>query len=91
MSIEQISNTVADHFCVEIDSIKATGRGMRVKNVPRWVVMYLAQEIGGLKLREIADYMGLKRTEGIPATIAKLKLLMKSDHGLFDAVETIKR
>ena len=41
--------------------------------------------------REIADYMGLKRTEGIPATIAKLKLRMKSDHGLFDAVETIKR
>jgi hypothetical protein len=89
-TIEQITKTVADHFCVDIDSIRASGRSKTVENVPRWVVMYLAQEDSGLKLREIADYMRLKRTEGIPATMAKLKSRLKSDHKLSGAVEAMK-
>jgi chromosomal replication initiation ATPase DnaA len=61
------------------------------ENIPRWTVMYLAQEISGLKLREIAEYLGLKRTGSIPTTIAKLKLRMENDDSLSQVVGNFKR
>ncbi len=54
-------------------------------------MMYLAQDVCGLKLREIADHMVLKRAGGIPPTIGKLKSRMECDQDLFHVVKTIKR
>ncbi len=53
--------------------------------------MYLSQEIGGLKLHEIADYLELKQTGSIPTAIVKLKAKMERDAGLVRRVEAIKR
>ncbi len=61
LTIEQITQSVAFHFGVNVDTIKSTERGKAIENLPRWVVKYLAQEVCSLKLREIAGHMGLKR------------------------------
>jgi len=90
-TIEQIAQSVADHFGVKVDTIQTAERGNNAENIPRWVAMHLAQGVCGLKLRRIADYMGLKRIGGIPTTISKLKLKMDSDHKLTKLVEKIKR
>ena len=82
---------VAKRFKVDSKTITISQRGRVDDNIPRWVVMYLAQEISGLKLREIAEELGLKHTGSIPATIAKLKHRMESDEGLFKVVERLKR
>jgi len=89
--IDQITESVARHFKVDADTITVSRRGIVNENIPRWVVMYLAQEMSGLKLRVIADYLGLKRTGSIPTTIAKLRLRMEIDEGLSRIVEKIKR
>jgi len=90
-NIEQIINAVLDEFGVELVSIIGSQRGRREDNIPRWVVMYLGQELCGLTLRQIADRLGLKRTGSIPTTIGKLRLRMESDSKLVRRVGRIKR
>lgn len=60
-------------------------------HIPLWVFMYVVQELGGQKLREIADFLDLKRTGSIPTTIAKLKLRMNENGALAKKVLRIKR
>jgi len=88
--ISQVTASVARRFKVDPSTITISQRGRVADNIPRWVVMYLAQQVCGLSLREIADFLGLKRTGSIPATIAKLKLCMAEDDGLARTVERIK-
>ncbi len=89
--INQITETVARYFKVSCESIITSHRGRVNDNIPRWLVMYLAQDIGGLKLREVADFLQLKRTGSIPTTISKLKHRIDNDAGLSRVVEKIKR
>ncbi|MCP4237823.1 MAG: hypothetical protein GY770_30355 [Aestuariibacter sp.] len=89
--IKQISETVAQYFQVSPESIQTSKRGRVEENIPRWLVMYLAQEICGLKLREIADFLQLRRTGSIPVTISKLKQRITSDAKLARIVGNIKR
>lgn len=89
--IDQITETVAKHCKVSRESIITSQRGRAGENIPRWLVMYLAQDIGGLKLREIANFLHLKRTGSIPTTIWKLKQRIGSDAGLARIIDIIKR
>lgn len=89
-TIEQVIESVVRQFKVDADSITRSQRGRVDENIPRWVVMYLAQETCGLKLREVAHCLGLKRTGSIPATITKLKARMESDSELARMVRKIK-
>jgi chromosomal replication initiation ATPase DnaA len=82
--------SVVRHFKVDINNITRSQRGRVDENIPRWVVMYLAQQMCGLRLHEIANYMGLTRTGSIPTTIAKLKSRMATDIGLAWKVGKIK-
>jgi putative transposase len=88
--ITQVSESVAQKFSVDIDTITTSRRGRVEDNIPRWLVMYLAQSLCGLKLREIAEYMGLKRTGSIPTTISKLRSRMESDRKLVKIIDAIK-
>lgn len=89
--IIQVAESVAQKFSVDIDAIKFSKRGRVEDNIPRWLVMYLAQSLCGLKLREIANYLGLKRTGSIPTTISKFRSRMEGDQKLVKIVESIKR
>ncbi len=88
--IDQVTESVAKHFKVDFESIIISQRGKVNENIPRWVVMYMAQEMCGLKLQEIAEFLGLKRTGSIPTTISKLKSLMANDSKLAKMVKKIK-
>jgi len=75
--MDAIIQDVAQLLNVSIQSILQSERGK--ENIPRWVAMYLCQEVGDHRLIDIAHKFGLKRASSIPATIAKIKVLLKSD------------
>lgn len=89
-SIEQLIDSVVRHFKIDVDSLTGSQRGRVKENLPRWIVMHLAQETCGLKLREIADFFGLSRIGSIPTSIAKLKVRMAADAELTRKVKRIK-
>jgi len=89
-NIDEVMKSVAKGFGVELLSLTESQRGRREDNVPRWVVMYLGQELCGLSLRQIADRLGLKRTGSIPNMIGKLKARMASDNKLLRQINKIK-
>ena len=89
-NIDQVMETVLEVFAVDITSITGNQRGRREENIPRWVVMYLGQELCGLTLRQIADQMSLTRTGSISITIGKLKQRMSSNKGLRRKLDKIK-
>ncbi len=84
-----VLNQIATCFDVSIGSIKANQRGRHAENIPRWVAMYLGRDLCGLKLRQIADSLGLKRTGSIPNNIVKLQQKMQQDKAVKNIVDTI--
>ncbi|HHX81657.1 MAG TPA: hypothetical protein GX696_01575, partial [Pseudomonadaceae bacterium] len=72
-SATRIVSSVADIFNVSDHSILRAARGPGTKNVPRWVAMYLCQEVGGITLQDIATRFGLQRYGTVSTTIGKLK------------------
>jgi len=89
--LPEIATLIANHFGVDADTLTGNRRGLAEENIPRWVLMYVAQEVGGHKLRDIADLLELKRIGSIPTTIAKLKLRMEEDSALARKVLNISR
>lgn len=72
-SLQKVVSVVADTFEVTGKSIVQAARGPGSKNVPRWVAMYLCQEVGGITLQVIAENFGLQRYGTVSTTIGKLK------------------
>ena len=89
--INSVIAAVATTFNAPPKSITNTRRGRVEDNIPRWIVMHLAQEKCGLTLREITKVMDLKRTRSIPTTIAKLKIRIKDDDQLRKAIRKLKQ
>lgn len=58
-----IIDAVSMVFSIPTESILHSQRG--TENVPRWVAMYLCQQIAGASLADIAKEFGLKRTGSI--------------------------
>ena len=90
-SIDEVVTRVAKAFKVDEMSILKSQQGRVQNNIPRWVSMYLSQEIGSKKLSAIAKAFNLKRTGSIPTTVLKLKVLMEEDLGLMRKVKRIRR
>jgi len=90
-SMDDIVARVAKMFKVSEASILKSQRGRVQNNIPRWVAIFLSQEIGSKKLSEIAKTFNLKRTGSIPTTISKLKALMEEDLSLTRKVNRINR
>ena len=72
-STKQVVKKVAEHYKVSESSIYQAARGPGSKNLPRWVAMYLCQELSGVTLQTIAERFGLKRYGTVSTTIGKLK------------------
>lgn len=90
-SMDEVVTRVAKTFKVSEASILKSQRGRVQNNIPRWVALYLSQEIGSKKLSAIAKTFSLKRTGSIPTTIARLRVLMEEDLSLTRKVNRIKR
>lgn len=72
-SCKQIISAVAKQYKVSESSIYKAARGPSSKNVPRWVAMYLCQELSAVTLQAIAKLFKLKRYGTVSTTVGKLK------------------
>ena len=72
-SCKDIISAVAKQFKVSEESIYTAARGPGSKNVPRWVAMYLCQELSAVTLQAIAKLFKLKRYGTVSTTVGKLK------------------
>jgi len=89
-SMEAMATSIGKRFGLKPEAITTRVRGRSEENVARWVMMYLARDVGGHKLRAIANFLGLKRTGSIPTQIAKLRTRMESDEALKRKVDALK-
>ena len=90
-SCKQISSAVAKQFKVTEASIYKAARGPGSKNVPRWVAMYLCQELSAVTLQSIARLFKLKRYGTVSTTVGKLKMEFEEDPKLLATTERLAR
>lgn len=90
-SCKQIISAVAKQFKVSEASIYQAARGPGSKNVPRWVAMYLCQELSAVTLQSIAKLFKLKRYGTVSTTVGKLKKEFDNEPTLHAATERLTR
>jgi len=90
-SCKEIVSAVARQFKVSEDSIYKAARGPGSKNVPRWVAMYLCQELSAVTLQSIAKLFKLKRYGTVSTTVGKLKKEFEEDPRLLATTERLAR
>lgn len=88
---KEIVSAVAKEFKVTEESIYKAARGPGSKNVPRWVAMYLCQELSAVTLQTIAKLFRLKRYGTVSTTVGKLKKEMETDPKLVRTVEKLSK
>ena len=90
-SCKQIISVVAKKFKVSEASIYQAARGPGSKNVPRWVAMYLCQELSAVTLQAIAKLFRLKRYGTVSTTVGKLKKEFEVDKKLLATTELLAK
>lgn len=90
-SCKQIISAVAKEFKVSEASIYKAARGPGSKNVPRWVAMYLCQELSAVTLQAIAKLFKLKRYGTVSTTVGKLKKEFEVDKKLVACTEKLTK
>ena len=90
-SCKKIIANVAKRFKVTEASIYKAARGPGSKNIPRWVAMYLCQELSGVTLQHIAKLFKLKRYGTVSTSVGKLKSEISEDSSLNAAVERLSK
>ncbi len=90
-SCKQIITAVAKEFRVSEASIYKAARGPGSKNVPRWVAMYLCQELSAVTLQSIAKLFKLKRYGTVSTTVGKLKKEFAADKKLLASTEKLAK
>lgn len=90
-SCRQIIKEVARQFKVSESSIYNAARGPGSKNVPRWVAMYLCQELSAVTLQAIAKLFKLKRYGTVSTTVGKLKKEFEEDPKLLATTERLAK
>lgn len=90
-SCKQIISAVAKQFKVSESSIYKAARGPGSKNVPRWVAMYLCQELSAVTLQSIAKLFKLKRYGTVSTTVGKLKKEFAEDPKLLAVTERLAK
>lgn len=90
-SCKQIITAVAKEFKVSEASIYKAARGPGSKNVPRWVAMYLCQELSAVTLQAIAKLFRLKRYGTVSTTVGKLKAELEEDANLLARTEKLAK
>jgi putative transposase len=90
-SCKDIITAVAKQFKVTEESIYTAARGPGSKNVPRWVAMYLCQELSAVTLQAIAKLFKLKRYGTVSTTVGKLKKEFIEDPKLLVATNKLMK
>ena len=82
---------MAKEFRVSETSIYKAARGPGSKNVPRWVAMYLCQELSAVTLQSVAKLFTLKRYGTVSTTVGKLKKEFAADKKLVAITEKLTK
>ena len=90
-SCKEIVSAVAKQFKVSEASIYKAARGPGSKNVPRWVAMYLCQELSAVTLQSIAKLFKLKRYGTVSTTVGKLRNEFEEDPKLLATTERLAK
>ena len=90
-SCKRIISAVAKKFKVTEASIYKAARGPGSKNIPRWVAMYLCQELSGVTLQYIAKLFKLKLYGTVSPTVGKLKREIEEDSTLKGITERLSK
>lgn len=90
-SIKKVVTEVAKQYKVSEASIYKSTRGPGSKNVPRWVAMYLCQELSAVTLNDIARRFGLKRYATVSTTVGKLRQEYQHDPKLLKAIRSLTK
>ncbi|MFK7863455.1 MAG: helix-turn-helix domain-containing protein [Pseudohongiellaceae bacterium] len=90
-SCKQIVTAVAKQFKVTEESIYKAARGPGSKNIPRWVAMYLCQELSAVTLQSIAKLFKLKRYGTVSTTVGKLKKEFAADPKLDSIAQKLSK
>ena len=90
-SCKQIISAVANQYRVSESSIYKAARGPGSKNVPRWVAMYLCQELSAVTLQSIARLFKLKRYGTVSTTVGKLKVEFQYSPKVLATTEKLAR
>lgn len=90
-SCKQIISAVARQFKVSESSIYNAARGPGSKNVPRWVAMYLCQELSANTLQSIAKLFKLKRYGTVSTTVGKLRKEFAEDPKLLATTDRLAK
>ena len=90
-SCKHIISAVAKQYKVSEASIYKAARGPGSKNVPRWVAMYLCQELSAVTLQAIAKLFRLKRYGTVSTTVGKLKNEFDENPSVFAITERLAK
>ena len=89
VTMDQIIGLVGQVFGVATEEIVTSRKGSGLKNQPRRVAMYLAQEIGDYRLNDIAERFGLAHYGGVANAIYRVKQELDNDRKLMKSVKSI--
>ncbi len=90
-SCKQIVSAVAKQFKVKETTIYKATRGPGSKNIPRWISMYLCQELSAVTLQDIAKLFGLKRYGTVSTTVGKLKRALVADEKVLNVTKRLMK
>ena len=90
-SLEEIAATTAERFGVDQEEIWTSRRGRAVVSPARGVAMYVCQQVGDMRLAEIAEAFGLASYASAGSTIRQIKGRMEKDKALARRIKYILR
>jgi chromosomal replication initiator protein len=88
-TIEAIQSSVAKHFHIKIQDLKATTRARSIA-LPRQIAMYLIRKYTGLGFKEIGHFFGGKDHTTILHACNKIEKGLETDPSIREAVEAIQ-
>lgn len=90
-SKEEILSAVANYYEVSIESLLAMKRGRGYQNPGRNMSIYLFQEVGGMKLSEIAPVFGLCHSNSVSYVTSRMRKELKTNKNLRADCKEISR
>ena len=89
--IVDIIEGVARHFDKAVEDITIAKCGNNSKNLARWVAMKLSQDVGGVKLTEIARHFNVGHYSTVSQTIGRLNRLMDTEAALAERFNVLSQ
>ncbi|SEA24885.1 transposase [Alkalimonas amylolytica] len=72
LSMDTIVQIVADYYQITPQSLLKAKRGIKSKNLPRWIAMKLCQDLSGERLPAIAKYFNVDHYSTVSRTVRRL-------------------